>query len=158
MKYIPGYEGLYAATEDGRIFSYKTNKFLKPSNNGFGYLYVDLCKNGVRKRYRVHRLIAATYLENPLNLPQVNHKDEDKSNNALSNLEWISPKDNTNYGTGKERSAKSRQKKVICIETGEIFESIDAAGKAKYIDPSCIGKVCKGKGKTAAGVHWKYYD
>lgn len=75
----------------------------------------------------------------------MNHKDEDKSNNVLSNLEWISPKDNTNYGTGKERSAKSRQKKVICLETKEVFSSINEAAKAVDINPSCIGKVCRGK-------------
>ena len=145
MKYIPGYEGLYAATEDGRIFSCKTNKFLKTRKDRYGYLVIDLYKGGARKTCKVHRLIALTYLENPLNLPVVNHRDEDKTNNNVSNLEFCDAKYNANYGTRNERIAKSRSKKITCIETQEIFDSINEAGKAKYIDPSCIGKVCKGK-------------
>lgn len=90
MRDIPGYEGLYAATEDGRIWSYRRKKFLKPGKGKDGYLYVILCKDGKPKTYRIHRLVAETYLPNPLNLPQVNHLDEDKTNNALPNLEWIS--------------------------------------------------------------------
>ena len=58
MKDIPGYEGLYAATEDGRIWSYRSKKFLKPSKDRYSYLYVNLYKDGVRKTYRIHRLIA----------------------------------------------------------------------------------------------------
>lgn len=141
MKFIPGYEGLYAATEDGRIFSYRTNKFLKPRKDKDSYLIVDLYKGGTRKTCKVHRLIAATYLDNQDNLPQVNHIDEDKSNNALSNLEFCTAKYNNNFGTRNQRISK----RVICLETNEIFDSITEASKAKYIDPSCIGKACKGK-------------
>ena len=97
-------------------------------------------------------------MPNPLNLPQVNHKDEDKSNNALSNLEWISPKDNTNYGTRNKRISKSHQKKVICVESGEIFNSITEASKAVDIDPSNISNCLAGRKKTAAGYHWRYYE
>lgn len=158
MKFIPGYEGLYAATEDGRIFSYRKNRFLRPRKNKDGYYRVDLCKNGKSKTYLVHRLIAATYLDNPENLLQVNHKDEDKTNNALLNLEWISPKDNINYGTGKERSAKSRQKKVICLETKEVFDSVTEAAKAVNINPSNISRCLTGRHKTAASYHWRYYE
>lgn len=88
----------------------------------------------------------------------MNHKDENKTNNCVENLEFCTQEYNINYGTRTERAAKSCSKKVICLETNEIFDSINEAGKAKYIDPSCIGKVCKGKLKTAAGLHWKYYD
>ena len=158
MRDIPGYESLYAITSCGRVWSYRAKKFLKPEKTETGYLRVNLCKDGVCKKYRIHRLVAEAYLPNPLNLPQVNHKDEDKSNNALPNLEWISPKDNINYGTGKERSAKSRQNKVICLETGEVFESAKEAGEAKYIDSSGIRKACRGKRKTAANYHWRYYE
>lgn len=83
MRDIPGYEELYAATSCGKIYSYKAKKFLKPGKTKDGYLFVILYKDGVHKCYRVHRLIAATYLPNPDNLPQVNHKDEDKSNNSV---------------------------------------------------------------------------
>lgn len=149
MKDIPGYEKLYAAAEDGRIFSYKSNKFLKPFDNGNGYLCVILCKDGKRKHYKIHRLIAETYLSNPDNLPQVNHIDEDKTNNALSNLEFCTAAYNINY---------SQAKKVICSETGEIFNSIKDAAKVVDISPNCISSACKGKQKTAAGYHWRYYE
>ena len=113
MRDIPGYEGLYAATSCGKIYSYRAKKFLKPRKDRDGYLLINLYKDNKMKTYLVHRLIAATYLDNPLNLPQVNHKDEDKTNNALPNLEFCTAAYNINFGTGKERAAKSCQKKHI---------------------------------------------
>ena len=117
MRDIPGYENLYAATEDGRIWSYRAKRFLKPFDNGYGYLKASLYKDGKRKIYFLHRLIAETYLPNQDNLPQVNHKDEDKTNNALSNLEYCDAKYNINFGTRTERAAKALPRKVICVET-----------------------------------------
>jgi hypothetical protein len=73
MKDIKGYEGLYAVTENGEVWSYKTNKFLKASDNGFGYLFVCLCNNGKSKKYKVHRLVAEAYIDNPDNLPAIDH-------------------------------------------------------------------------------------
>lgn len=99
MKDIPGFEGRYAITSCGKVWSYKSNRFLKPYSIGNDYLAVKL--DG--KNYRVHRLVAAAYLPNPKNLPQVNHKDENKHNNALPNLEWCDAKYNNNYGTKIQR-------------------------------------------------------
>ena len=158
MRDIPGYEGLYAATSCGRIWSYRRKIFLKPVKQQNGYLYVSLYKDGTKKDYRVHRLIAATYIPNQNDLPQINHKDEDKTNNSVQNLEYCDAAYNTNYGTGKERAAKARQKKVQCIETQEIFESINAAAKAVNIDPRNISSCLTGRSKTSAGFHWRYYD
>lgn len=152
MKDIKNYEGLYAATEDGRIWSYKRKKFLKPIDNGFGYYRVDLCKDGKAKRFLVHRLIAETFLPNPENKPCINHKDENKSNNALSNLEWATYKENNNYGTHNEKI----RKKVICIETQEVFNSITEAAKAINKSTGNICDCLKGKHKTCAGYHWAY--
>lgn len=97
-------------------------------------------------------------MPNPANLPQINHIDEDKANNALPNLEWISQKDNINYGTHNKRSAKSRQKKVQCIETQEIYNSVTEAAKAIDIVPSNISNCLAGRHKTAGGFHWAYYE
>lgn len=102
---IKGYEGLYAVTSCGKIWSYRKGAFLSPINNG-KYLYVELWKNGKRKRERIHRLVAQAYLPNPNNLPQVNHKDEVKTHNYLGNLEWCDASYNINYGTRNERVAK----------------------------------------------------
>ena len=91
MKDIPGYEGLYAATSCGKIWSYRRKQFLKGRDNGHGYLKVYLSN---RKCYFLHRLIAMTYLSNPNNLSDVNHIDGNIHNNALTNLEWTSHHDN----------------------------------------------------------------
>ena len=95
MKDIPGYEGLYAATSCGKIWSYRRKQFLKGRNNGSGYLKVYLSK---RKSFAIHRLVAMTYLDNPNNLSDVNHIDGNICNNALTNLEWTSHHENVLKG------------------------------------------------------------
>ena len=154
MRDIPEYEGLYAATTDGQIYSYRSKKYLKPWINNSGYLQVGLCKDGTRKIYLAHRLIAETYLPNPQNLPAVNHIDEDKSNNALQNLEYCDAKYNCNFGTRNEKLSK----RVICVETEIIYSSIREAAKAVDIVPSNISNCLAGRRKTAGGYHWKYYE
>lgn len=136
MRDIPGYEGLYGITSCGRVWSYRAKKFLKPFDDGRGYKIVVLSKNGKPKKYKIHRLVAEAYLPNPANLPQVNHKDENKANNALPNLEWCDAAYNINY---------SQAKKVICLETGEIFDSITKAAKAVDVAKGNISRCCKGK-------------
>ena len=121
-KWIPGYEGYYMASTHGRVKSvdryvgYKKSgqrlmkgKILKQNTDKVGYKIVQLNKNGKGKLFKVHRLVAQVFLENSSNLPQVNHKDENKQNNNVDNLEWISPKDNMNYGTRNERISKTKK-------------------------------------------------
>ena len=100
-KEIPGYEGVYWASTLGHVRS--TNGVLKPSKHRDGYLKVVFCVKGVRKTYQVHRLIALTFIPNPDNLPQINHKDENKTNNHIDNLEWCTMDYNIHYGTGQIR-------------------------------------------------------
>lgn len=126
MKDIPGYEGLYAITEDGRVWSHKSNKFLAFYDNGHGYLYVGLRKDNKTKKYKVHRLVAETYLPNPDNLPIINHKDENKQNNKLDNLEWCSHTYNHTYSARKVARGPVA---IVCIETGVSFPSIAAAAR-----------------------------
>ena len=97
MKDIPGWEGQYACDTKGQIYSYKSNKFLSPSKNKRGYLHVTFVKDGKRYDYRVQRLIAMTFLDNPENKPQVNHIDGNKLNNYLSNLEWVTAEENIQH-------------------------------------------------------------
>ena len=140
-KDIPNYEGLYQASNLGRIKSLEridTNnhiikeRVLKQKINKSGYLYVMLYKNHNRKTLRVHKLVAQTFIPNPNNYLQINHKDENKHNNCIDNLEWCTPSYNQNYGTRNEKVSK----KVLCIETGEVFPSVREASRTKGINVS----------------------
>ena len=111
MKDIIGYEGLYAITEQGQVWSYRAHRFLKPFDNGAGYPIVALYKNKVGTQLLVHRLVAEAYIPNPDNLPLVNHKDENPNNPDVSNLEWCTYRYNSIYGTANERRAVAHKGK-----------------------------------------------
>ena len=111
-KDIEGYEGLYQVSNTGQVKSlnYKGRgvvKLLKQAINYNGYKRVSLYKDGKQKHYFVHRLVAMTFIPNPDDLPIINHKDENKTNNNVNNLEWCTHKYNNNYGTVKERLSES---------------------------------------------------
>lgn len=108
MKPIAGYEGLYSIDKEGNVYSHRRKKFLKPylaypKSSGLKYREVRLCKDGVKKCKRLHRLLATAFIENPNNLPFVDHIDMDAGNNSLSNLRWCDGRGNqanknkTNY-------------------------------------------------------------
>lgn len=124
-----------------------------------GYLTVNLCKDGKYKMYTVHRLVAFAFIPNDdsENKTDVNHIDEDKSNNTVENLEWCTKKQNINHGTRNERVAKALGKKIICVETGIVYESTREVERKLGLEHSNISKCCKGKIKTAYGYHWMYY-
>lgn len=108
-KNIIGYEGLYEVSDKGNVRNVRRNTLLRFSNNQ-GYTQVYLYKNGIRKGFKVHRLVAEAFIENPDNLPQVNHKDEDKTNNNVDNLEFCDHKYNVNYGHRTENAINTRVK------------------------------------------------
>lgn len=109
---VEGYEGLYEVSNLGRVKSLKWGKerILKPGMDGCGYLKANLYKEGKIKHFMVHRLVAQAFIPNPEGLPQINHKDEDKTNNRVDNLEWCTAKYNSNYGTRIEQMVQSRIK------------------------------------------------
>ena len=154
MKDIKGYEGQYAITSCGKVWSYKSKKFLSPGRCRNGYYQVGLCKNNVKKHYVIHRLVAEAYIPNPENKPQINHKDEDKSNNALSNLEWVTAKENINYGTRNKRASK----KIYCVELDKVFDSLTSTSKELGLSIGNISSVCSGRRYTAGGYHFKYFE
>lgn len=102
---IQEYEGLYQVSNLGRVKSlkYGKEKILKGGKDKQGYIYVILCKEGKKNNFRVHRLVCETFIPNPNNYQCVNHKDEDKTNNNVNNLEWCNQNYNVNYGTGIQR-------------------------------------------------------
>ena len=154
-KKIGGYED-YSIDEYGNVYSYKSRRYISQQKHKDGYFYVGLCKDGIRKVFAVHRLVALHFIENGNDFPQVNHKDENKENNEASNLEWCSEKYNSNYGSGKDRHARKVSRAVVCIETGEVFLSQLEAGKEKSVSHRHISDCCKNDRHTCGGYHWRY--
>ena len=155
-KDIKGYEEKYQISNLSRVKSLnynntKESKLLHQSliNN---YYSVCLWKQGKGKQYRIHRLVAIHFIDNPDNLPEVNHKDENKLNNCVDNLEWCNSKYNCNYGMRNKKLSKP----VQCIETGIVYPSILDAGKQTGINHTHLGDAARGKRKTAGGYHWRY--
>lgn len=96
LKPITGYEGKYSVSSDGQVFSHHTNKYLKPAKHkDVRYFYVSLWSGGFGSSFYVHRLVALTWISNPKNLPEVNHKDGNIWNNKVSNLEWVTSSENS---------------------------------------------------------------
>ena len=175
------YEGLYKVSNLGRILSlnYKNtgkSKLMTPGDNGRGYLRVKLWKNREDKKCLVHRLVAEAFLPNPDNLPEVNHKDEDKTNNFVflnedgsvdkekSNLEWKNHRDNCNHGTRNERSAKALtngklSKRVLQLSLdGELikeWESTRECGRNGFTQ-SAVAACCRGEIPQYKGFLWMY--
>lgn len=158
------FERLYEVSNMGRVRNVKKSNILCGHPDKKGYLRVCLHKDGKQKIFKIHRLVAMAFIPNPSNLPQVNHKDENKANNCVENLEWCNNKYNSNYGTIKERlSALSKKNAVIGTDKdGNIyqFESIKKAADYVGGKAPCISDCCrKIKGRNMAyGYKWKYED
>ena len=159
-KDIEGYEGLYQVSNMGRVRSLRRNIILKNKIESNRYERVVLSTNNIPKGYSVHRLVANAFIPNPNNYPIVNHKDENRTNNCVDNLEWCTQKYNVNYGTGISKRVKSQSKKVLQFKTDGTFvkewESTMSVQRNLGICQSHIVQVCKGKRRIAHGYIWKY--
>ena len=145
----------YYVSDSGEVF-----KKINPYETNKGYLNVKLYLPGKTLTTGVHRLVARLFLNNPYELDQVNHKDEDKKNNCVDNLEWCSSKYNANYGTRVERMARGHSKPIYSLDLSgrPILKFISIAAASTYygIDSSSITKALKDKRLTAGGYRWKY--
>lgn len=157
-KNVAGYEGLYQVSDLGRVKSLKYGKvrILKPQPDGDGYPYVTLCREGKRKLIHIHRLVAKAFIPNPLNLPVVNHKDENPKNNTVDNLEWCTVKYNNNYGT-----CKARRSKVVLQydKSGNLvreWPSTKEVQRQTGFAQSNISNCCRGKYKSSHGYIWRF--
>lgn len=165
-KDIEGYEGLYQISSYGRVKSLgndktRKEKILTPHPNEIGYQRVGLRKNGKQKWERIHRLVAKAFIPNPNNYPQINHKDECKTNNAVENLEWCTSQYNNTYNgrhlkVGR-KVAKTREKRVYLYSLNKEliseFSSLSNASKATKINKAYISLGCA---TTNKGYIWSY--
>lgn len=176
-KPIPGYEGYYEVSNTGKIKSL-TRTITDSNGRQFtrqgqekalklneGYYTVGLNKDGIKKLFTVHRLVALAFIPNPDNLPCVNHKDENKLNNNVDNLEWCTKEYNNAYGTRNERISRTTtiNSVIMCdkITHEPIKEFLNANIAAKelgYNTSTHIYQVLKGERQTACGYWWKYKE
>lgn len=165
-KPIFNYEGLYEVSNLGRVRSLNYSHTGKPQvlKTGYcgrnrAYKSVILYKEGKRETKTIHRLVAQAFIPNSLNLPEVNHKDENTLNNCAENLEWCDKPYNMNYGTRNKRVAQmfSRQVYQYTLENVlvKIWESTNECGRNGY-KQSAVSNCCSGKRKTHKGYKWSY--
>jgi hypothetical protein len=149
----------YEVSNLGKIRNMKSGRILKPFLDRSGYLRHCLCENNKRKYLFLHRIIATTFIDNPEGKPCVNHIDENKLNNDLSNLEWCTVKENNVHGTRIKRASEKCFKKVIQLDLNDNvlneFESIKQAGQETGASASHISSCCNGKRKSAGGFKWR---
>jgi len=136
LKPITGFEN-YLIDCSGKVFSLKSNKYLKPGDNGRGYFKVNLWRNGRQYTITIHRLVAQAFLPNPDNKSFINHKDGNKLNNTVSNLEWVTPAENNQhaYDIGLRKWSPNSGRKLIPInvydyKTGEFKSTHDSISEA----------------------------
>jgi hypothetical protein len=173
---VVGYEGLYQVSHLGRVKrvmgkdsrgNLRNERVLKPRLIG-GYLIAHLCKDGVASNKAVHRLVAEAFIDNPQNLPEVNHRDGCKENNYYLNLEWVSPSGNSlhAYALGLRTPNKTfqgrvgrlhpRSKLVYCVELDTVYDNARFASEATGCNETKIRDCCRGERITCGGYHWRY--
>ena len=170
-KIIPGLEDRYSVSVNGDVFSFLSNRYLRQNEIKSGYLQVKLYYDRNKSTSRlVHRLVAEAFIPNPNKKPQVNHKDGDKMNNKIANLEWATNSENQlhAFSTGLSEPAmkgkfggKHHNAKKICKYSKEgalltIYDGIREASRIEHIADSSIIAVANGRRKTAGGFVWKY--
>ena len=166
---IKNYEGLYQVSNLGRVKSLKRviihsngkncfykEKILKPVKTKNSYLVICLHKKGKQKRFYIHKLVGESFIVNPNNYPCINHKDENKENNNVNNLEWCTYEYNNTYGTRLERYSTSKSIPIYCLETNKIYKSAKECAKELNLSRGNIVNVLKGRQKQAKGYTFRY--
>lgn len=167
-KYNDMYKGMYQVSNLGRVRSldridsrgfHHRGRILTTGIDRTGYPNIHLSKKSNSRTVRVHRLVALTFIPNPDNKPQVNHKDEKRDNNNVDNLEWVTAKENINYGSRTTRTSKSKSKRIKVIYQDDTYEFWDSATefeKSFGIGRGCINNVLGGRAKSSYGMRFEY--
>lgn len=170
-KPIEGYEDRYEISNLGRVKSFARKdsnnhllkeRILKPKINRDGYFYLQLCNDGNKKGFFVHRLVACAFIDNPHNYPIINHKDENKLNNNVSNLEWCTVLYNNRYGTKGIRTGKHFAKAVVQLTLEGVyvdtFKSLHEISRKYGYAPINISRCCNHVPRkfSAYGYKWLF--
>jgi len=184
-KPMPGFEGYYLISNRGNVWSVRTSKLLKIKTTNAGYARVTPCVNGYRKECAVHRLVALAFIPNPENKPTVNHKNENKLDNRVENLEWATNAEQNVYGTRIERVRastdyknrgidyaavaakhdysqinKNQMKSILQFTKGGIFiaqyAGLALAARTLNINQGHLCECLQGRRKSCGGYQWKY--
>lgn len=156
---IPGYEGLYQVTRDGKVRNSRNGNRLYGNVNSHGYIVVSLSRDGKKKDCKLHRVLAMAFIPNPNDFDCINHKDGDKLNNSLANLEWCTKGYNNRHA--REVLGVSSVAKPVCQTTIDgdflaLWTNMETAAKSVGITQPCIVDCCEGRAKTAGGFAWNY--
>lgn len=153
-KQIKGYPHLLVS-RDGKVWTTKYNRYLRPFVTNRGYLRIGLNKDKVIKTVGVHRLVAEAFIPNPGNLPCVDHIDGNKLNNNVENLQWISTSENCRKAY---KYADKPFTPIICIETGKVYRSKAHAARDLHISSAIMSSLLKGEFPVYHGLHFAYFD
>lgn len=148
----------YTISEDGTVRNHE-GKILKPSISNNGYQRVSLSNDNVsHKHISVHRLVAEAFIDNPLNLSQVNHINENKMDNRVENLEWCTPLENLMHSHVIDKASVAKFSKIKCETTGEEFDSIKEAAQKYGLWHANIVACCNGRRKSTGKKKWSYLN
>lgn len=177
-KDIFGYEGIYQVSSLGKVKSLSRKRLVNKKTNSYhlmperimvikvdknGYNHITLCKNGLLKTYWLHRIVLKTFVCNPQNLPQINHKNGNKSDNRVENLEWCTSKHNYHEAVklglrnnGKVRKKYKNSRSIAQIDNGKIVKTYES--RVSALRAFGVKTINVGSPKRSYGYHWKYLN